>query len=238
MSFLTPSWSIWVSDDPVLSQALWINTPSNNQDCMSLSDEALAKVLHRLWWKRYLLINLFWLGVMGYLHKVSSFFLFLFVCFHLFVEVINVHVLSIELSLGLGQFSKLFELPFNVFDSFFGYDSTLVGRKVFVSLELNWYWTVSENVLHHLLLGNLSVTTSNKVSIHDLCFRSTVFIWAARMTFSLSVIRGALLRYHVSMFHEVRVKVRPSSLTSLNKEITVEDLLWRQFFDFLSILKL
>jgi hypothetical protein len=58
------------------------------------------------------------------------------------------------------------------------------------------------------------------------------------MTFSLSVIRGALLRYHVSMFHEVRVKVRPSSLTSLNKEITVEDLLWRQFFDFLSILKL
>jgi hypothetical protein len=58
------------------------------------------------------------------------------------------------------------------------------------------------------------------------------------MTFSLSVIRGALFRDHVSMLHEIGVEVRPSTLTPLYKEVTVENLLWRHFFNILSILEL
>lgn len=47
-------------------------------------------------------------------------------------------------------------------------DATLVGSKVLVCLEITSGWTVSEDILHHLLFCHLSITSTNDVGALDL----------------------------------------------------------------------
>ena len=120
----------------------------------------------------------------------------------------------------------------------FGGDNTLVvtGEDVW-GLELRVEDSISEDLLHHLLLAGEAISTTHIVRSRDLGNWFAILELRAFNTEGLGLVRSARLGNNVTIFSKVRVHMGPSSLATFGQVIAVQEELGRELIHFLSILK-
>jgi len=125
--------------------------------------------------------------------------------------------------LGLG---KLQNVIVQLFDSISSHNTISVHTENVWAVELTINWTVSNEVSHDLLLRSITITFTDEVGALYLGVWLTLRIVAARVTFGLSLVWGALFGDEISIFSEETMEVWPSSVTTLVHIVTHHEVLW------------
>jgi len=102
-------------------------------------------------------------------------------------------------------------------------------------LELNGHWPISQNFLLDIPLRYLTETESTDLS--GCTYFGDWFAlceFRARLALGGSFVTSAAFFDQMSMFHEIAIQVRPSTLASFIQEVAAENLLRRKFWNILS----
>jgi hypothetical protein len=94
-------------------------------------------------------------------------------------------------------------------------DTLLIEREHSWYIELSVDDTVSKNLLHHLLFTGLSVSTTDEVALLDSTYWFTLRVLATLFSLGFTEVWSTSLINHVSVFSEISVEERPSTIATL-----------------------
>lgn len=152
------------------------------------------------------------------------------------VLVSDVLLLAISLCKSLCLF--VLDVLVEGFDSSRGEHTFLIEGEDSWCLHLTVYSSVSDDFLHHLFLGGVTITFTNEISARYLRVRLTFLIIRAFVALGLTHIRCTVLGDKVSVLSEESVEEWPSTIATLIHIVTRHQVLGRQFWHFFTILNL
>lgn len=114
----------------------------------------------------------------------------------------------------------------------------LVEREYSWNVQFSIYNTISQEIFHHFLFWRFSVGTSNEVAFFDLSYWLAFAIFSALISFGFGKIWSTFFWNKITIFCEISVEEWPSTITSLSQIIACHQILWREYWLFLSISKL
>jgi len=119
-----------------------------------------------------------------------------------------------------------------------GEDTLLIEREDSWDIEFSVNDTVSKNLLHHFLLTGLSVSTTNEVTLLNSTNWFALGVLSTLLSFSLTEVWGTSLINQMSVFSQISMEERPSTITTLIHIIACHKILRREDWDILAILSL
>jgi hypothetical protein len=119
-----------------------------------------------------------------------------------------------------------------------GEDTLLIEREDSWDIEFSVNDTVSKNLLHHFLLTGLSVSTTNEVTLLNSTYWFALRVLSTLLSFSLTEVWGTSLINQMSVFSQISMEERPSTITALIHIIACHKILRREDWDILAILSL
>ena len=205
ISLHAPLFTIWISNNPVFSVGFWIDSPATDNDWMVEIHPGYTVVLQ---------ISVSD-AASGFLLSVSS------------DELLSLFVMS--------SHSAVFEITGHFGFMVIWKNTLLIIRENSWNIKFSVNNTVSQNFLHHLFFARFSVSTSNEVTF--LNFRSSVaiLVLSTWKSFSLCLIWSALFCNHSTVFSQISVKERPSSIATFIHIVTLHQLLWTHLWNLFSI---
>lgn len=85
-------------------------------------------------------------------------------------------------------------------------DTLLVEREDTWNIQLTVDDTIAEDLLHHLLLGGLSVCTTDEVALENLGLCCAAFVLAAGLSFGRGEVRSTLFADQVAVLRQISME--------------------------------